>query len=149
MCVCFFIELYSSFFTPYGEMSRERGNSRELDKGLTPGTLNKVEPRGGAMKTFLMPYHHGKHIKIKALRWDDKLNNFASTVRTWFLHQRAKESRTAKMAPMFWPFLIQASFKGSLKAIFLSSFSLNIDFQTTVREAIGKSFKSVTKIILA
>jgi hypothetical protein len=61
-------------------------------------------------------------------------------VRTWFLHERAKEPRTAKMAPTFWLFLIQTSFKGSFKEIFLSSFSLNIDFQTTVPEAIGKFF---------
>jgi hypothetical protein len=128
---------------PYGEMSTERGNSRELDKGLTPRTLNNVEPRGGAMKTFLMSYHHSKDVKIKALRWEDMLNNFSCTV------QRAKELRTANMAPMFWPFLIQTSFKGSFKAIFLSSLSLNIDFQTTFREAIGKSFKSGTKELLA
>jgi hypothetical protein len=70
-------------------------------------------------------------------------------VRTWFLHERGKESRTAKMAPMFWPYLIQTSFKGSFKAILLSSFSLNINFRTAVREAIGKSFKSGTKKILA
>jgi hypothetical protein len=43
---------------------------------------------------------------------------------------------------MFWPFLVQTSLKGP--AIFLSGFSLNIDFQTTVPEAIGKSFKSGT-----
>jgi hypothetical protein len=71
-------------------MSTERGTSRELDKHLALGTLNNAEPRGRAMKTFLMPYHHGKDVKMKALRREDMLNNFASRVRTWFLYERAK-----------------------------------------------------------
>jgi hypothetical protein len=37
------------------------------------------------MKTFLMPYHHGKGVKIKALRWEDMLNNYASTVQSLVL----------------------------------------------------------------